>query len=125
MRDLWRYKGNGNCTPDAEDRPFMPVQMPDEENPQRVSLAVAQLNRWMDTLERLRLAEYVSYVEDRRRLFRDSFVSGMVRGLGMAVGFTILGAVLVSILQDLARHNLPLIGELLEDIMNALENRAK
>lgn len=125
MRDLWRYKGNGNCTPDAEDRPFMPVHMRDEEIPQRISLAVAQLNRWMDTLERLRLAEYVSYVEDRRRLFRDSFVSGMVRGLGMAVGFTILGAVLVSILQDLARHNLPLIGELLEDIMNALENRAK
>ncbi len=125
MKEVWRYKGSGQQAPDAEDRAHLPDEPPADAEQQRVSLAVAQLNRWMDTLERLRLAEYVSYVEDRRRMFRDSFLSGLVRGVGMAIGFTILGAVLVLILQDLARHNLPLIGELLENIMDVVENRVR
>lgn len=57
-------------------------------------------------MERLRLADYVRYVDDRKRMFWTSFWGGVARGVGMAVGFTILGAVLVLILQDLAKHNL-------------------
>jgi len=91
----------------------------------RISLAEEQFNRWLESMERLRLAEYVRYVDDRRRLFWSSFWSGIARGVGMAIGFTILGAILILILQDLARHNLPLIGELLDEIMNVVQNGMK
>ena len=43
--------------------------------------------------------------------------------LGMAVGFTILGAILVIILQDLARHNLPLIGDMLAQIVSVVQKQ--
>ena len=91
----------------------------------RISLAEEQFNRWLESMERLRLAEYVRYVDDRKRLFWSSFCSGIARGVGMAIGFTILGAILILILQDLARHNLPLIGELLDEIMNVVQNGMK
>jgi len=91
----------------------------------RISLAEEQFDRWLESMERLRLAEYVRYVDDRRRLFWSSFWSGIARGVGMAIGFTILGAMLILILQDLARHNLPLIGELLDEIMNVVQNGMK
>ena len=91
----------------------------------RISLAEEQFNRWLESMERLRLAEYVRYVDDRKRLFWSSFWSGIARGVGMAIGFTILGAILILILQDLARHNLPLIGELLDEIMNVVQNGMK
>ena len=49
--------------------------------------------------------------------------SGVARGVGMAVGFTILGAILVIILQDLARHNLPLIGDMLAQIVSVVQKQ--
>ena len=47
----------------------------------------------------------------------------MARGVGMAVGFTILGAILVIVLQDLARHNLPLIGDMLAQIVSVVQKQ--
>lgn len=92
---------------------------------ERLSMAEERLSRWLDDMERLRLSEYLRYVQDRRRLFWSSFCSGIARGLGMAVGFTILGAILILILQDLARHNLPLVGELLDKMMQVVQNGMK
>lgn len=87
------------------------------------SMAARQLDRWLESMEKLRLAEYVRYVDDKKRLFWSSFLGGMARGVGMAVGFTILGAVLVLILQDLAKHNLPVIGDFLAQIVSVVQKR--
>ena len=87
------------------------------------SLLIRQVDRWIEAMERLQLAEYVRYANDRKRMFWTHFWGGVVRGLGMAVGFTILSAVLVLILQDLARRNLPLIGDALAEIVNVVQRQ--
>ena len=87
--------------------------------------AIALLTRQLDRLERLRLADYVRYVDDRKRLFWSHFWAGVARGIGSAVGFTILGAILVLILQDLARRNLPLIGDALAEIVSVVQRQLK
>ena len=114
---LWRrWRKEAPCVspPDSEDR----AQMGMEAN-----LIVRQIDRWIASMERLRLADYVRYVDDRKRLFWTSFFSGVARGVGMAVGFTILGAILIIVLQDLARHNLPLIGDMLAQIVSVVQKR--
>lgn len=130
-RRLWpglRKRGNGKeMPPDSEDRP----QMAEDARPwqdaahlsekEKENLVVRQIDRWIASMERLRLADYVRYVDDRRRLFWTSFWGGVARGVGMAVGFTILGAVLVMILQDLARHNLPVIGDMLAELVSVVQ----
>ena len=63
------------------------------------------------------------YVQDTRRLMRTQFVSGLFRGMGMAVGFTILGAVLVMLLQALAQRNLPVIGDFLAQLVAIVQSR--
>lgn len=82
-----------------------------------------QIARWIEATQRLGLAEYIRYMEDKRRWFWKHFFGGVARGLGMAVGFTILGAALILVLRDLARHNLPLIGDLLAEILDMVEKR--
>lgn len=82
-----------------------------------------KLERWLRDMERLRLTEYLRYVGDKKRLFWTQFMGGVARGLGMAVGFTILGAILVLILQDLAAHNLPVIGDVLAQIVSIVQKR--
>jgi len=82
-----------------------------------------KMDEHLQRLERLRLAEYIAYVDDRRRLLRSHFLSGLARGVGMAIGFTVLGAVLVVILRRLAEQNLPLIGDFLAQIVTVVQRR--
>ena len=74
-------------------------------------------------LERLRLPEYIRYLEDKRRFCRMQLLGGVMRGLGTAIGFTILGAVLVWLLQGLAQRNLPVIGDFLAEIVGLVQRR--
>ena len=67
-------------------------------NDDKESLLIRQIDGWIEAMERLRLADYVRYVDNRRRMFWTNFWGGVARGVGMAVGFTILGALLVLLL---------------------------
>lgn len=82
-----------------------------------------KLDEHIMALERLHLPDYIRFLEDKRRFYRMHLLAGIVRGLGTAIGFTILGAVLVWILQDLAQRNLPVIGDFLAEIVNLVQRR--
>ena len=77
----------------------------------------------LSALERLQLAEYLRYLDDRKRMLRTQFLSGMARGLGMAIGFTVLGAIFVLLLNRLAQRNLPVIGDFLAQIVSIVQRR--
>lgn len=81
-----------------------------------------RMEEHLQRLEKLQLAEYLRYARDTRRLMLTQFLGGLFRGLGMAVGFTILGAVLILVLNALAQRNLPIIGDLLTKIMEIVRN---
>jgi len=68
-------------------------------------------------MEKMKLAEYVDLLEHPWRLLYINFISGLARGFGIAVGFAILGAVIILILQRLVTLNLPLIGGFIADIV--------
>lgn len=76
-------------------------------------------------IESLRLAEYVELLHDPRRLWRVNFLAGLARGLGTAVGFTILGAFLLYLLQRLVLLNLPLIGDFIAEIVRLVQDNIK
>lgn len=86
-------------------------------------LTAKLVETWLQRMERLHLPEYVEYMTNRRRLLATQFMMGVARGLGAAVGFTILGAVLVLILQRLAERNLPIIGDFLVKLVSFVQNR--
>ena len=73
--------------------------------------------------ERLRLPEYIRFLENRKRFYLMQLLAGVVRGFGSAIGFTLLGAVLIWLLQGLAQRNLPVIGDFLADVVNLVQRR--
>ncbi len=78
------------------------------------------------SLERLQLTEYMRYLNDRWRLIWVNFLSGVARGFGMAVGFTILGAIMIALLQRITVENMPIIGRYVADIVRIVqENLSK
>jgi len=65
--------------------------------------------------------EYVMYLQNRRRLLVMNFLAGLLRGIGFAIGFSILGAVIVVLVQRLALQNLPLIGEFFAEVVHMVQ----
>ncbi|CCO07216.1 DUF5665 domain-containing protein [Desulforamulus hydrothermalis] len=72
-------------------------------------------------MEKMKLAEYVALLEDTRRLLWVNFISGIARGLGIAVGFTILGAAVLYFLQKLLLLNLPLVSDFIAQIVQMVQ----
>ncbi|MDD4237970.1 MAG: DUF5665 domain-containing protein [Desulfotomaculaceae bacterium] len=72
-------------------------------------------------IEKMKLAEYVKLLENPWRLLYVNFIAGLARGVGIAVGFTILGAVLLYFLRKLVVLNLPLIGGFIAEIVRMVQ----
>jgi len=75
------------------------------------------------SIEKAKIMEYVNLMEDPKRLLALNFVAGLARGLGIAVGFSILGAVAILILRRLVVLNLPVIGGFIAELIK-LVNRS-
>lgn len=65
--------------------------------------------------------EYARYLYSPRRMIMSNFVAGLARGIGMALGFSLLGAAVVYLLQQLATENVPIIGDFIARIISAVE----
>ena len=89
---------------------------------------IAQLGEKIDKLitgmEKMDLAEYVELVRKPRRLLYINFISGIARGFGMAIGFTILGALLIILLRYVVLLNLPVISSFIAEIVRTVRNQS-
>lgn len=87
-----------------------------------LELILHRLERLAHRVELLHLEAFLRYVHDwRRRLFFD-FLSGIARGIGFSVGFSILGALLLFLLRNMAMSNLPVIGQFVAQLVRIVES---
>ena len=84
------------------------------------------LNKKLDkialNMEKTKLVDYVYYLEHPRKMLLPNFIGGLARGFGIAIGFTLLTAFIIYLLQWLVRWNLPIIGEFISEIVSIVEN---
>jgi len=73
-------------------------------------------------IEKLNLSEYLELFRNPRRLLYLNFLAGVARGFGMAVGFTLLGALALYILQRVVILNLPLIGDFIAELVRIVQD---
>lgn len=79
-----------------------------------------RLEKIATDLERMKLADYVDIINNPRKLLYTNFIGGLARGLGTAIGFTALAAMLFYIMRQTV--NLPLIGKYIADLLDIIEN---
>nr|WP_148134103.1 DUF5665 domain-containing protein [Candidatus Formimonas warabiya] len=72
-------------------------------------------------MEKMKLAEYIELLNNPRKLIFINFIAGISRGFGMAVGFTLLGAIAFLILQRLVGLNLPLVGDFIAELLKYVQ----
>ena len=69
------------------------------------------------------LRDYLYYLSDTKRIIINNFLAGLFKGIGNAVGFFIIGAVIIYLISLLASRNLPIIGDFLEEIIDLIKYR--
>ena len=74
-------------------------------------------------MEKLQIAEYINLLNNPRRFLFINFVSGIARGLGMAIGFILLGAIMIYILSRLAVMNIPVIGDYITEVVRIVKQQ--
>ena len=67
-----------------------------------------------------RISAQLTQIEKSR--FVLDLASGMARGIGFSIGFTVLGALLLYVLQHIALANLPIIGKFLAELVRIVES---
>ncbi|TEB09440.1 DUF5665 domain-containing protein [Pelotomaculum propionicicum] len=72
-------------------------------------------------MEKMKMAEYVQLLNHPWRLLYINFIAGLGRGVGIAVGFTILGAIILYFLKHLVLLNLPWIGGFIAEIVQMVQ----
>lgn len=65
--------------------------------------------------------EYARYLYSPRRMIMSNLVAGLARGIGMALGFSLLGAAFVYFLEQLAWQNMPVIGDFIAHLIQVVE----
>ena len=73
-------------------------------------------------LEKAAIAEYIELYRRPRRLLYFNFLAGIARGFGLAIGFTVVGALFLYALGKLASWNLPVVGEFIAEIARIVQN---
>ena len=66
---------------------------------------------------------FVELIASPRRLFWRSFLAGVARGIGTAIGFSILGALFIYLFRYIVMLNLPVIGAFIKDIWEIVQNQ--
>ena len=73
-------------------------------------------------LEKAKLGEYVDMMSKPKRLLYANFIAGLARGFGMAIGFTLLGALALYFLRMMVMLNLPFIGGFIAEIVKIVQD---
>ncbi len=60
--------------------------------------------------------KFVEIIASPKKLFFRNFIAGIARGIGSAIGFSIIGAVIIYLLRYIVMLNIPVIGAFLRDI---------
>lgn len=80
------------------------------------------MEKLADRLEAMKIANYIELLEKPRKLIWTNFVAGIARGLGFALGTTIVFAIVIEVLRRIILLNIPLISTYLVDIIRMIEH---
>jgi hypothetical protein len=73
-------------------------------------------------LEKAKIGDYVTMMTKPKTMMINNFVAGLARGFGMAIGFTILGAVVLYLLRQAVFLNIPIIGNFIAEIVKIVQD---
>lgn len=91
------------------------------ENENETTRLKKEMAKIADRLENLKLAEYIELLNSPKKFFWINFLAGIARGVGFALGMTVLAGIILYFLQQLVLLNLPVIGDFIAEIVKIVQ----
>ena len=80
-----------------------------------------KIDKLAKRIEAKRIAEYVEILDNTKSLLWKNFVIGISKGIGIAIGISLFGALTIYLLRKLVMLNLPVIGAFVKEIIDIVE----
>lgn len=84
-------------------------------------LLTKQIDRLTYSLNKSKLMELSELMGNWKEIIIKNFLSGIFKGMGIGIGFTIITAMLIYVLQKIVKLNIPIIGQYISDIVEIVE----
>lgn len=78
-----------------------------------------------ESLENTRVEELIDLLGSKRKIFVRNLIAGISKGLGFSIGFYLITALLIYLLQYIVKLNIPIIGKYISDIVDIVELNRK
>ena len=108
-----------NAENENTDKSKSYLEVSDLEKAERLTFA---MNRLSLMLEKSRFSDYVLMMSNTKQLIYKQFLAGIARGVGYGIGFLVLAAVAIYILQAVASWGLPYIGDFIARLLQYIDS---
>lgn len=120
LKKMFLCEVNKVAVSKENDKPIMKLSASREGsdfiNDQELAGLRHQVVLLSETLEKMRLADYIAYLNRPGRMLWFNFVVGLLRGLGTALGAGLLAGFAYFLLKRIVVLNLPVIGGLIAEL---------
>ncbi len=79
------------------------------------------INKLKEVIEKGNIEDLIYLLGSKKEIIIRNFIAGIFRGIGIGIGFTIITAIIIIILQKIVTLNIPGIGEFVSDIIDIVE----
>lgn len=80
-----------------------------------------QLNKLNYIFSRNKVLDLIEIAGNTKRLLIRNFTSGIIKGIGVGIGFSIITALIIYLLQKIIKLNIPIISQYISDIIEIVE----
>lgn len=88
---------------------------------QKLNRIDSRLTRLIRRMDKSGFYDYMLYINDTKRFIMRNVLAGVSRGVGAAIGFSVLGAILIMLLRGLAESSVPYIAEFVKRIIEIID----
>lgn len=92
------------------------------KNIKLLNITTKKLN---ELFEKSNIEQLVELLGNKKKLFLTNLFSGMFKGLGIGIGFYIITAIVIILLNYIVKLNIPIIGDYIADIVEIVELNRK
>lgn len=82
---------------------------------------LAQLNNINYILNKNKVLDLIELAGNTKKFLIRNFASGIIKGIGIGIGFSIITAFIIYLLQKIIKLNIPVISEYISDIVEIVQ----
>ena len=94
-----------------------------EKNKKLEEKLLLELTKINKSLYNEKILEIVELLGNTKKMLFRNFTSGILKGIGIGVGFSLITATIIYILQKIIRLNIPIISEYIADIIEIVQKK--